>query len=76
MLQPLLSPREHEVLRQIAEGQTTQAISENLSIDPRTVECHRLSIRRKACILGGKTALFQFARRYFRKLNGGGGVSR
>lgn len=74
MLQPPLSPQEHEVLRQIADGNTTKTIADNLGIEPRTVDCHRLSIRRKACLLNrSKTTLFQFARKYFGKSGDGGG---
>lgn len=41
MLQPPLSPQEHEVLRLIADGETTKTIAEHLRIERRTVESHR-----------------------------------
>lgn len=42
-----LTPREHEVLRMLAQGQSNKAIARGLAISVRTVETHRLSIRRK-----------------------------
>ncbi|MBJ3786713.1 LuxR C-terminal-related transcriptional regulator [Devosia sediminis] len=38
--QPALTPREREVLRLIAEGQTTEVIAVSLGIASRTVEAH------------------------------------
>ena len=40
----LLTPRELEVVKQIAEGYTTDEIAEMLVISPRTVERHRENI--------------------------------
>jgi DNA-binding NarL/FixJ family response regulator len=43
----LLSPREHEVLRLLAEGLTDREIGEALGISTRTVETHVASVLRK-----------------------------
>ncbi len=42
-----LTPREQEVMTLVAEGLTTNEISERLFISPKTVENHRSSIMRK-----------------------------
>lgn len=42
-----LTPREREVLQRLAQGLTNKAIARELDISVRTVETHRLSIRRK-----------------------------
>jgi DNA-binding NarL/FixJ family response regulator len=42
-----LTPREHEVLRMLTQGLSNKAIARTLEISVRTVETHRLSIRRK-----------------------------
>jgi DNA-binding NarL/FixJ family response regulator len=42
-----LTPREQEVMTLVAEGLTTNKISERLFISPKTVENHRSSIMRK-----------------------------
>lgn len=39
-----LTPRQHEVLRRIAEGQTTKAIACTLNISAKTVETHRAQL--------------------------------
>lgn len=39
-----LTPRQHEVLRLIAEGHTTRHIALKLEISVKTVECHRLQL--------------------------------
>lgn len=44
---PLLSPREHEILRLIAEELSNKEIAERLFISERTVETHRKNIFRK-----------------------------
>jgi len=64
---PMLSPREVEILHLVGTGKTDKCIADTLGIECRTVESHRLSIRRKNCILGGKTALFHFARLHVRE---------
>src|SRR5207247_5007071 len=43
----LLSPRELEVLRRVAEGLSSKEIGSALNISPRTVETHRASLTRK-----------------------------
>lgn len=45
-----LSPREREVLRQIAEGATNKEIAQALGISVRTVETHRDSLMKKVSI--------------------------
>lgn len=42
-----LSPRENEVLRLIAEGQTNPQIAQNLNISLKTVEKHRINLMAK-----------------------------
>ncbi|SFP58799.1 response regulator [Pseudomonas borbori] len=42
-----LTPREREVLQMLAQGLSNKAIARLLEISVRTVETHRLSIRRK-----------------------------
>jgi DNA-binding NarL/FixJ family response regulator len=43
----LLTPRELEVLKRVAEGNSSKEIGAELHISPRTVETHRASIMRK-----------------------------
>lgn len=43
----LLTPREREVLRLVAEGHTNGEIASLLRISPRTVETHRANLMRK-----------------------------
>lgn len=43
----LLTPREREVLRLVAEGYTSAAIAAQLQISPRTAETHRANLMRK-----------------------------
>lgn len=38
---PLLTPRQMEILRLVASGQTTKEIARDLGISPKTVEFHR-----------------------------------
>ncbi|WP_372876294.1 response regulator transcription factor, partial [Pseudomonas sp.] len=42
-----LTPREREVLQMLVQGLSNKAIARMLEISVRTVETHRLSIRRK-----------------------------
>jgi DNA-binding NarL/FixJ family response regulator len=48
----LLSPREREVLQLIAEGKTTNQISEHLHISIKTVETHRAQLMTKLKVKG------------------------
>src|SRR5471030_3499090 len=43
----ILTPRERQILKLIAEGYTNRLISERLCISVKTVETHRLNIMRK-----------------------------
>jgi two-component system, NarL family, response regulator NreC len=43
----LLSPREREVLRLLAQGYTYQQVAERMSVSPKTVESHRARIAQK-----------------------------
>jgi DNA-binding NarL/FixJ family response regulator len=45
--QPQLTAREHEVLLRLAHGRSNKAVARELDISVRTVETHRLSLRRK-----------------------------
>ena len=44
---PQLTAREHEVLLLLAHGESNKAVARKLDISVRTVEAHRLSLRRK-----------------------------
>lgn len=44
---PQLTAREHEVLLLLAHGQSNKVVARQLDISVRTVETHRLSLRRK-----------------------------
>ncbi|SFA69882.1 response regulator [Azotobacter beijerinckii] len=57
-----LTPRECQILRMLAQGLDSKAMARELEISVRTVETHRLSIRRKLNI-DGSTALIQYALR-------------
>ena len=54
-----LTPREREVLRGVLEGETSRAIAERLGLSARTVESHRIRLRRK---LGARSSA-ELARR-------------
>ncbi|MFP5388281.1 MAG: response regulator transcription factor, partial [Thermoleophilia bacterium] len=45
--QPLLSPRETDVLKLMALGHTNREIGDQLSLSVRTVETHRAHIQQK-----------------------------
>ncbi|WP_074012820.1 two component system response regulator [Candidatus Sodalis sp. SoCistrobi] len=45
--QELLTPRERQILKLIADGNTNRLIAEQLCISVKTVETHRLNIMRK-----------------------------
>jgi DNA-binding NarL/FixJ family response regulator len=55
-----LTTREQEVLRHIADGQSNKQIARALGLSVRTVETHRLNIKRKLGI-EGQAELIKFA---------------
>jgi DNA-binding NarL/FixJ family response regulator len=55
-----LTAREQEVLRHIASGQSNKQIARDLDLSVRTVESHRLNIKRKLGI-EGQAELIRFA---------------
>ncbi|MBQ5949911.1 response regulator transcription factor [Massilia sp. ST3] len=55
-----LTSREQEVLRHIAAGQSNKQIARDLDLSVRTVETHRLNIKRKLGI-EGQAELIRFA---------------
>lgn len=55
-----LTPRETEILHMLAQGLDNKAMAKTLNISVRTVETHRLSIRRKLG-LEGSAALLKYA---------------
>lgn len=56
----LLTPREREVLRCIATGKSNKHIAREMNLSVRTVETHRLNIKRKLGI-EGQADLIRFA---------------
>jgi two-component system, NarL family, response regulator NreC len=42
-----LTSREREIVQRIAEGQTTKEIATHLGLSVKTVESHRINLRRK-----------------------------
>lgn len=56
----LLTPREREVLRSIATGKSNKHIARDMNLSVRTVETHRLNIKRKLGI-EGQADLIRFA---------------
>jgi DNA-binding NarL/FixJ family response regulator len=57
---PGLTPRERAILRAIAEGLTTKAISENLWLSEHTVKFHLTNIYRKLGV-GNRSAAVRYA---------------
>ncbi|GAB3474910.1 response regulator [Azotobacter salinestris] len=55
-----LTPRECQILQMLAQGLDSKAMARELDISVRTVETHRLSIRRKLNI-DGSAALIKYA---------------
>lgn len=55
-----LTAREYQVLRHIADGQSNKQIARELDLSVRTVETHRLNIKRKLGI-EGQAELIKFA---------------
>ena len=56
----LLTPREREVLRCIATGKSNKHIAREMNLSVRTIETHRLNIKRKLGI-EGQADLIRFA---------------
>jgi DNA-binding NarL/FixJ family response regulator len=57
---PVLTPRERGILAAIAHGKSSKQIARDLSLSVRTVETHRLNIKRKLGI-DGQANLIRFA---------------
>jgi len=57
---PLLSARESEILRCLADGMASKQVAEALGMSVRTVETHRQNIRRKLG-LAGQAELIKYA---------------
>ncbi|KAF7599161.1 MAG: DNA-binding response regulator [Candidatus Dactylopiibacterium carminicum] len=57
---PLLTQREREILSLLADGLASKEIAHRLQLSVRTVETHRLNIKRK-CELEGSSSLVKFA---------------
>ena len=68
---PLLSAREGEILRCLAEGLASRQIAERLGMSVRTVETHRQNIRRKLD-LAGQAELIKYAVEHCAPLSLGG----
>lgn len=60
-----LTVREQDVLRHLAEGQSNKQVAKALDLSVRTVETHRLNIKRKLGI-EGQAELIKFAVQYAR----------
>jgi two-component system, NarL family, response regulator NreC len=56
----VLTPRENEVLRLLAEGKTVREVADELSLSMKTVEAHKLNLMRKLDI-HHRTALVAYA---------------
>lgn len=68
-----LSEREFEIFQLIGEGQTSQAIGKALDISPKTVDVHKMNIRRKLHLDEGIT-LTTYAIRWAEMQRLGGGT--
>jgi DNA-binding NarL/FixJ family response regulator len=44
---PVLTPREREIVQLVAEGKSTKEVADKLNISPKTAETHRTNIMRK-----------------------------
>jgi DNA-binding NarL/FixJ family response regulator len=64
---PELSNREVEVLKMIAEGLSSQEISERMCLSTKTIEVHRSNIRAKLRLEKGER-LLEFAIRFTREI--------
>jgi DNA-binding NarL/FixJ family response regulator len=60
--QPALTPREHEVLRLLAEGASNKTIAQTLAISVRTAKFHVSQIIDKLDAIGRTDAVAQAAR--------------
>jgi DNA-binding CsgD family transcriptional regulator len=58
-----VTPREAEVLRQLAEGRSTRDIAARLYVSPKTVERHIANLATKVGV-GGRSELVSFAARH------------
>jgi DNA-binding NarL/FixJ family response regulator len=58
----ILTARETEVLKRIADGQTTKEIASSLELSPKTVETHRVNLMAKLGV-NGVAALTRYALR-------------
>ena len=65
-----LTLREQEVLRHIANGESNKQIARSLDLSVRTVETHRLNIKRKLGI-EGQAELIKYAVEHAREFGGG-----
>ena len=66
---PLLSARETEILRCLADGLASRQIAQTLGMSVRTVETHRHNIRRKLD-LAGQAELIKYAVERCRSIGG------
>lgn len=66
-----LTSREHEVLQHISKGQSNKQIARDLALSVRTVETHRLNIKRKLGI-EGQAELIKYAVQHARFEGGAG----
>jgi DNA-binding NarL/FixJ family response regulator len=57
---PVLSLRESQIMRSLAQGHASRQIAEELGLSVRTVETHRQNIRRKLS-LEGQAELIKYA---------------
>ena len=60
-----LTAREREVLRHIGAGASSKQIARALGLSVRTVETHRLNLRRKLDV-GGQAELLLYVQRHMR----------
>ena len=59
--QPMLTAREKEILRLVAQGYSNKEIAERLTLSPSTIHSHRSNLMRKLD-LSSQHALIQYAR--------------
>lgn len=65
--EPNITQREHEILALVGQGLSSKEIAARLQLSTRTVETHRLHIKRKLA-LDGSSALVRFALERKKKL--------